>query len=282
MASDWDILPTRFWPTLFWPKESDVPQIIASVGSRIVSQVARLIKIIEYQNPECIFPGLIQRYLQSVGISGLHPNFPTIRVGNTHPFALLLYQDNYNTGTSLDLSLFPSLTVIDSADAQSDMTVGNSLEHGMILDTDGQWPVFKRAVTNKQLLASKNNIDIIESALTQNKFVTFTRINYISAHVLDFNIWTENKDLTSELFDLVSHYFIDNKLLLKNQFGLDLLKEISGRRSGDINLDFGKILYGANLTVPMNINHSSYTFYTNGVLLNNVNIEMTPVTIGGH
>jgi hypothetical protein len=234
----------------------------------------KLIKIIEYQNPEIILPKLIQQYFQNVDILGLHPNFPIVRVGNAHPFAMLLYQDDYNTGTKLDLSVFPSVTVIDSSDSQVAMQIGNDSDFGVISVTDGEWPLMRQAAINGQLLASVQNLNLITESLNDKGYVVFARTDYISAHVINCNVWTENKYLTSEICDLVAQYFIDNKIKLNQDYGIDLLEAENGNRSGDINFDFGKILYGANVSIPMNINHSAYRFNINDVLISDIEVSV--------
>lgn len=282
MGMRFSISPSSYYPQEWWPVSAVVSlkTLISSSGMVIRPQApTKLIKIIEYQNPEIILPDLIQQYFQNVDVSSLHSNFPTIRIGNKHPFAMLLYQDNYNSGTKLDLSVFPSLTIIDSADSQTAMQIGNSLDYGVIFDTDGQWTLMRQATVNGQLLASIQNLNLIDNAIKSNGFVTFARTDYISAHVIDCNIWTENKDLTSEVFDLASHYFIDNKIRLNQDYGIDLLEAESGRRSGDINFDFGKILYGANITIPININHSSYRFNLNDVLISDIEVSVESVEV---
>ena len=79
--------------------------------------------------------------------------------------------------------------------------------------------------------------------------------------------------------NLSIQYFIDNKIRLNQDYGIDLLEAESGRRSGDINFDFGKILYGANITIPININHSSYRFNLNDVLISDIEVSVESVEV---
>ena len=240
------------------------------------AQATKLIQVVEYRNPEIIIPPLIQWYFQELDIQNIHPNFPTIRVGNTHPFATLLYQDVY--GQQLDLSVFPSVTVIDSSTSQTAMEIGNGTTHGVLYLNDGSgiWQSFRAAIVSGQFLTSPTNLSLLDAAMAANGFVTFISTRYVTSSTIDCNIWSENKDLTSELYDIVKHYFIDNKIDLDVNQGLQLLEGLSGRRSGDINLDFGKLLFGANITIPMNIQHHSYSFDVTGGIIND--IELAPPT----
>jgi hypothetical protein len=247
-----------------------------TIGMSIVPlPITKLIQVVEYRNPEIILPKLIEWYFQELDLQNLHPNFPTIRVGNTHPFATLLYQDVY--GQQLDLSVFPSITLIDSSTSQTAMEVGNGNTNGVLNANDGSglWQSFRAAIVSGQFLTSPANLALLDAAMLANDYVTFVSTRYITTSTIDCNIWTENKDLTSELYDICTHYFIDNKIALDRDQGLQILEGLSGRRSGDINLDFGKLLYGANITVPMNIQHHSYNFDVSGLVISDIEVSPT-------
>jgi hypothetical protein len=57
--------------------------------------------------------------------------------------------------------------------------------------------------------------------------------------------------------------------------GIDLAA-MSGRRSGDINLDFGMLLYGANLRVEASMNHEAVLFDTGVNAISEINTQTLP------
>jgi hypothetical protein len=244
----------------------------SSVSIIALADVEPGVQIVEYKNPEVILPRLIQQYLQDFDISNIHPNFPVVRVGNTHPFVMLLNQEMNNA--QFDLSLFPSITVIDNSTSQIAMEIGNSRSVGVIRNDDdtGIWLRFKKSILDGAFLTSPQNLITIESELSVKHVINYISTGYITSSAVDINIWSENKDYTSELYDITKQYFIDNKTVLDINYGLQLVEGINGRRSGDINLDFGKILYGANITVPLNIQHHSYSFDVTDVLIKSVEL----------
>jgi hypothetical protein len=239
--------------------------LTSQISSSIVaSGSTQNIQVVEVRNPEFILPPIISWYFKQLDLANLHPNFPTVRVGNTHPFAMLLYQEVQ--GQDLDLSVFPSITVIDSSSSQIAMELGNGQTNGTLYNSGGAsvlYPVFRQGIVNGQFKTSMANVALLDAAMNSIGYVNYTSTRYVSQHNIDINIWAENKDFVSELFDLVSHFFIDNKIALHESQGLQLIEAFNGRRSGDINLDFGKLLYGAVLTVPMMIEHHSYNFTIN-------------------
>jgi len=60
---------------------------------------------------------------------------------------------------------------------------------------------------------------------------------------------------------MTSHFVTQKRVDVHNDLGIDMAG-ISGRRSGDINLDFGMLLYGANLRVQASMNHEAVLFDT--------------------
>ena len=246
---------------------------LGSSSSVVLPAGATQIQVVEYRNPEMILPPLVQWFLQELDVANIHPNFPTVRIGNTHPFATLLYQSVY--GTQVDMSVFPSVTLVDSASSQTAMEVGNGFYRGVLNLTDPVYQQFRSAIDNGQFLTSSRNLSLIDSSMEAFGFVTYTSTRYVTRHTVDCNIWSENKDLTSELYDIVKQYFIDYRNDLGVNHGLHLFEAISGRRSGDINLDFGKLLYGANISVPMNVEHHSYNFSIDDDIISSVDINVT-------
>jgi hypothetical protein len=217
----------------------------------------RFIYLLESENPEIKLSRQIRDFLQTVGYSQLFPNFDNIRVGTIHPFAILLAQDVL--GQTRSANVFPSITVVDStlqedAEVLADeytaamwspediINIGGYREAGEVFCSDAGWAKIQERVTEKgQILGVTKQ--------------------YHTSHRIDFNIWSENKEVTSFLFDMVSHFVTQKRIDLHDDEGYDL-SGIQGRRSGDINLDFGKLLYGSNLTVTLALNQRATVYDT--------------------
>lgn len=208
----------------------------------------QLIRIVEYTNPEKVFPKYLQQYFLEIGFSSLYPNFKNLRIGAVHPFALLLFQDV--NGQKLDTGVFPSITVSDTSDTEIDDELGRGYNEFQI-DSSGLAKILG-AVDQGKLILSDENRTRLEAAVADGATVKAVKHNYRSGHNIDLNIWSENKDLTSLIYDLVKHWVIGNIQMLHDE-GIDVVNTVSGRRSGDINVEFGRILYGANVTVPATI-----------------------------
>lgn len=228
-------------------------QIFSTTGAQVLRPDENIpIRVVEYANPEVILPTMIQEYLLEVGFSNLYPNFKHINIGAVHPFAVLLLQTV--NGTQLDLSVFPSITISDSSDSEVHSELGRGFENAMYTPSDlaqllGQ-------VTAGNLIMSDENVVRVQAEIDAGTSIMYTKTAYKAQHSVDMNIWTENKDLTSMVYDLLKHFIMGNIAEL-HSYGYDMNNPISGRRSGDINVEFGRLLYGANITMSVTIDTAS-------------------------
>jgi len=115
----------------------------------------------------------------------------------------------------------------------------------------------------------------IQTHLTTKTSIVGIRKRYHTQHSMNLNIWTENKDVTSFLFDMVCHFVIQKRVDVHEDQGVDMAG-ISGRRSGDINLDFGMLLYGANVRVQASMNHEATLFDTGVDVITKVDTKTLP------
>jgi len=217
-----------------------------NIGSRaqvIASDVNKLIRIVSSYNPEVTFADQLKSYLTEVGYASMFPNFQNLRIGNVHPFALTLLQDVL--GQKIKTDVFPSITVADSTDSVINQTLNMDTED--ILLTKKAWNDLKEARATKKIHISDENVDRID-AVIDTADIYGIKYQHMEQHSFDFNIWADNKDVASFLFDVVKQFLISNITDLKEE-GISLQGEMQGRRSGDINVEFGKLLYGANVTV---------------------------------
>lgn len=209
----------------------------------------RTIRITEYVNPELILPDMLQQYFLEIGFSSMYPNFSTLRIGAVHPFALLLYQSVM--GQDLSTNVFPSITVSDSSDSEvSDLLARGDETFVFSSDVVAGFELYRDL---KQLLISDDGLTRLKSATAGDGTVVGHKRDIRSRHTIDFNIWSDNKDMTSLIYDLVRHFVLSSINVLHDEKGIDVLDPISGRRSGDINVEFGKLLYGANISVSATI-----------------------------
>jgi len=240
----------RIYSRVLTPTE--VSQLYSDPGQISPTTPSDLIRIVEYANPETVLPKMIQEYFKELGYSSIYPNFNTLRIGAIHPFALLLFQDI--TNQSLDLSVFPSITVSDTSDSEVFDELGRGYVE-MSLDADD----IATIVTARQdgfLLLSDESVSRLQQATMGGEKVIGKQRRYKANHNIDLNIWSENKDMTGMLYDMVKHFVMGNIHTLHEK-GIDVLSPLTGRRSGDINVEFGKILFGANITVPVTIETAS-------------------------
>lgn len=200
--------------------------------------------IIEMFDPELSLMPRMRDYFGEIGYSSLNPNFQNIRIGNIHPFALLRLQEVL--GNKLDASIFPSITIANTS----------AVESMEVLAKDGHEEVITTAMFAKMLIemqkgtlvCSDEGIAALQSKLASDGSFIATKFTYFTQETIDANIWTENKDMTSLIFDLTKLFFIGNVDILKED-NFDLSGGMSGRRSGDINTELGMLLYGANVEV---------------------------------
>lgn len=187
----------------------------------------------------------------------MYPNFSNIRISGTHPFSLLLAQEVL--GTKEISNPFPSITVTDAEDSEDSEVLGDSYNSVSFTPEDlANLDGYRQA---GEIFISDSGWEKVQTAMIANGFVVGIQKSFRTRSNVHFNIWAENKDITSFLYDVVKQFIIQNRVDLHTGNQLDM-GHISGRRTGDINLDFGKILHGANVTVSVTCERSAVLFDT--------------------
>jgi len=240
---------------------------ITSSANIIQSASARSIVIAEYVNPERILTPLLRDYLANLGFADIYPNFGNVRVSGVHPFAVFLLATVQ--GTKIDLGILPAITISDSSDGEDAATMGRDYVGGTLGADDVAR--IKGFVQSGQLVTSASNIARLEAATQGGNRIVFTKRTMISKHNVDFNIWADNKDVTAILYDMV-RLFLYNSIVLIGENGLSFLGGLTGRRSGDINLEFGRLLYGSNVTVPLSAPSSVMTVDIPIEIIDNIDV----------
>ena len=222
-----------------------------------------IVRIVEHLSLEKEILTPLKEFIQSVGFSDKFPNFGKIRISTTHPFSLLLLESLSNVKAPVDL--FPAITVADTSGTEDNMTLARDDENYILRQEEiARWRI------NENVITSEENFDMLQSHMDKHGDVSDVparKLSTRSRRMVDFNIWGENHDLVSIIYDIVESFvtihptegkpddwprvegtdddMVDEDLCSYVQSG-----PITGRRSGDINVDFGRILYGAVVSVP--------------------------------
>lgn len=223
-------------------------QIVFPSGAFVVQPSAnRRIVVIEYLNPEILLTPLLAEFLQYFDFIGAFPQMGQVRVGAVHPFAAFLLQTIQ--GQEVDLGILPAITISDTSDAESAMTLSRDYIEGTFGQADIALMMgyFQQGI----LQTSATNMALLQGATANNNRVAFRKRTYTVRHNVDFNIWTANKDVTSLLYEICRMFFLSSAEDILTRTGLTLIEGMTGRRSGDINVEFGRLLFGANVTAPI-------------------------------
>lgn len=244
----------------------------------ISSPNTRFAYLVDSENLETTISESVRGYLEALGYSELYPNFDNIRIGNVHPFAILLSQAVL--GRTQSTNLFPSITVADSSTDETETVISDDYE---ALKFEAEHiAALEGYRLEKKIFISDPGWAMVKNKVTENGFIIGVKRIYRTTHSLDLNIWTENKEVTGFLFDMMGHFVTQRRVDLHNNFDIDL-GSINGRRTGDINLDFGMLLYGGNVSIRVNMKHSAVLFDTSVGTIASIDTTTLPeyFAIGG-
>jgi hypothetical protein len=243
---------------------------IPSNATIIPSASTKKMVFVSYTNPEAVLPPLLSEWLAYLDFASIYPNFGTPKVGAVHPFAVFLLATVL--GNKIDFGILPSITVADSSAGEDSPTLGKEYFAGTLGASDVA--AMKGAWQTKRVMASSQNIARLEAATAGGVLVAYTRRTFVSRHSIDFNFWSDNKDVTSMLYEAVLVFLYDNIERL-GELGLNMMGGVTGRRSGDINMEFGRLLYGANITAPVNIARSVLSVDIPMDIIDNIELNPT-------
>jgi len=201
--------------------------------------------VIESGNPETVLVRLLREFFREVDVNGMYAgNFGDVRVDTVHPFAMFLFQDVL--GQQLNLNVFPSVTVSDTVENETFETLGR--EHEIVLVTAESVAEMEGHKAEGRLLASDAAFARLKVAAAGATLIG-ERGWYSASHRVDINIWGDNREVVSNLYDMVRLCINTRRGYLHTQ-GIDVIGTLDGRRSGDINVEFGMLLFGSNITIP--------------------------------
>jgi len=231
----------------------------------------RLIYVLDSQNPETILAKILRTFFEEMGYSEIYPNFNSLRIGTVHPFAILLAQEVLEQPKSTNL--FPSITVADSNASEDTQTLSDGYAPLVFYPEDiANLDGYRQA---KEVFVSDTGWQKIKDTVAANGHVIGIKRTYTTRNTMDFNIWSDNKDITSFLFDMVCHFLIQKKADIHNTQDIDI-GTVSGRRTGDINLDFGMLLYGGNAQTSILMDHTAVLFDTSIKSISEIDVKTLP------
>jgi len=225
-----------------------------------------LVRITDIENPENVFIDALRGYFTQVGFSETYPNFGNINIGAVHPFILLLFADIMDE--KQDFSIFPSITVADSSMEDAHETLGRETEY---INVTAQDVAVFESYRERGLHISDTGLASMKAATVGGKTIVGRKTTHITKHSYDFNIWSDNKEITNFIFEIVDA-FLTTEVEYLHERGVDI-QGMSGRKTGDINMEFGRILYGANITATVTVIHTDMV--VNPVLYTIAKIDTT-------
>jgi len=218
--------------------------------SEIIRPADQTILLLQYINAEELLVPLLRQFLQALSFDTIFPNFKGVRISTIHPFVLLIAAETIE-GATLPKNLFPSITIADMSDTETVETLGKDFSSFAITAED--IARLKGEFATGRMIARPDAFTLLESALAGQPSLAARHWLFGAQHTLHFNIWSDNKHVTSTLYDIVRQFLVAHVAVTHADLGIDYQAALSGRRSGDINVEFGKILYGANVSVPCSI-----------------------------
>lgn len=217
----------------------------------------RTVYALDAQNPETVLAHELRAFTEQMGYSEIFPNFDRLRIGVVHPFAIILAQEVLEQPKTT--GIFPSITIADSNASEDSPVLSNDIVSFMY--TAQEVAVLDGYRQAKEIFISDHGWARILDTVKTKGSIAGTKRSYRTRNTVNLNIWSENKDVTSFLYDTVGHFLTQRRQAIHSQYAIDI-GAISGGRTGDINLDFGMLLYGANIQVGITMLHEAVLFDT--------------------
>lgn len=231
---------------------SDPIQTYKTIGAEVIKAPdLSYIRVLSIFDPEKIYINELYKYFKEVGFAVQYPNFRNIRIGAIHPFAIMLLREV--TGEKSDVSLFPSITIANTDDQDTPVLGRDRTEYALSPPDIANIRGLRDA---GEVFISDANLTAIEEFVSEGDSIVGVQARRYVKHTIDFNIWATNREITTLLYDCVQAFIVDQvEVLTKRGVGFEAIMD--ARRAGDVNLDFGSILYGANITITANSEHTS-------------------------
>lgn len=185
-----------------------------------------------------------KKFLNEVRFAELFPNSPTVQVSSEHPFARLMDRAAGNPGHPYDGSMFPSITIVAGEDSKTDQLASTnrvvpvSLTKAEIED-----------LSDSSMVAAPGALAWMTEWTEENGTLYGHQSTSFRSDRISFDIWSESIQLKNELHSLLIAFLTGPKRReIESSHGIRIFdRTIHGQRSGNYNMDFGQLLYGAHL-----------------------------------
>ena len=238
-----------------------------------------MIVMIEAPVVEEILVKRLKSWFRSLKWDEIYPNFP-IRIGNEYPWVPYI---NELTG-DVDLpdkddqtALFPSITVVTESDQKSPMDSNVTSQEG-IMDSE-EYSQLKTDISqnpDKYMISPEAITEIDAFFSGGGTGVSFVAIPFRKRDNVQFEIVTDDQsDIKNRIYDaLVAFLTGPGKISLFKELSINILEHtVSGSRSGEYNVEFGRVLHGCLISFQADYVVETSYLYTDGVVVENIEID---------
>jgi hypothetical protein len=219
------------------------------------------------QVEQSIIDALVLYFHDQVKIQEIFPNFGALRIDETHPAAILNVAEI--SGKPAPGNIFPSITVNTVEDSLTTPLL--NYERNIVEITE-QWAL--EQLTNPMVLKSQAQAlyDYIHTAT--DKVFGVANIDRIHERLL-FAIWSENRTVLKTIYAHLRAFVHQSRTLFED-LGLQNIS-MSGTPAGLYNLDWGKLLYGAELSADVDRQQTYVYVNTAWASIKDVQMSMAEV-----
>ncbi len=229
-----------------------------------------IIKLLTAKNTEEVIVASLASFIKDVGYAEMMPNFDTVHISTISPFALMLYQEVQ--GQKASLNVFPSITIADMNTVESEATLSGHTVDAVVDASTVAW--IKAEKSAGKIFIADSNIVALENATADGNQLSSTRKTVTKRATFVFSIWSENKEITSLLYDIVGAYLVDKQIELHNE-DIDIFQQ-NGSKTGDVNMEFGALLYGASYNVDAMVQQTVMTIDVDSGVITKVTVIVDP------
>ncbi len=205
-----------------------------------------MISVITYApDVESILVKELRTYiLTEIRWGDIYENYQNIRISPIHPFAYLM--DQAVNGTKVPVDLFPSITVIEDTSSKT-ISLGILKKNAKITQAE-----LDHIVANPDLyIISDTDFQALQTLITQKGYHYAEGCETTRNGNLSIEVWADNDELKSKIIDLVEAFFMGIKRYeINEQYNVKIQEEtMQVNRSGNYNVDFGKLLFGGMIGI---------------------------------
>lgn len=211
-----------------------------------------MIVLIEAVVVEELLVKKLKEWFRKMDWSSIYPNHP-IRINNEYPWVPYI---NETTG-DVDIpegddqgALFPSITVVTQSDMKSPQEINVTPEDNMMLADD--FTTLKADITAypDKYMVSSDAISIIDTYFETSEELAYRSIPFRKRDNVQFDIVSDtNTDIKNRIYDaLIAFLTGPENMVMREEQGVYILENtVSGSRSGEYNVEFGRTLHGCTI-----------------------------------